>query len=109
MANNTKTPFFVVVMAVVAAMGGLLFGFDTGVISGAIPFLQQDFSNGEIRWQPNPAYEPSELICKRPDDHPELGIVKGEPIYRTFEKNPETFAYVVDPSLKKEAWIDFIP
>ena len=44
MANNTKTPFFVVVMAVVAAMGGLLFGFDTGVISGAIPFLQQDFS-----------------------------------------------------------------
>ena len=44
MANNTKTPFFVVVMAIVAAMGGLLFGFDTGVISGAIPFLQQDFS-----------------------------------------------------------------
>lgn len=30
-------------MAIVAAMGGLLFGFDTGVISGAIPFLQQDF------------------------------------------------------------------
>ncbi len=41
--NNTKTPGFVVVMAIVAAMGGLLFGFDTGVISGAIPFLQQDF------------------------------------------------------------------
>ena len=44
MADNTKTPFFVVIMAVVAAMGGLLFGSDTGVISGAIPFLQQDFS-----------------------------------------------------------------
>lgn len=41
--NNTKTPGFVVIMAIVAAMGGLLFGFDTGVISGAIPFLQQDF------------------------------------------------------------------
>ncbi|NQU54512.1 MAG: sugar porter family MFS transporter [Bacteroidetes bacterium] len=33
----------VVVIATVAATGGLLFGFDTGVISGAIPFFQQDF------------------------------------------------------------------
>jgi len=31
------------VIAIVAAMGGLLFGFDTGVISGAIPFFQKDF------------------------------------------------------------------
>ena len=30
-------------IAIVAAMGGLLFGFDTGVISGAIPFFQKDF------------------------------------------------------------------
>lgn len=43
MANKGKTPFFVIVMAIVAATGGLLFGFDTGVISGAIPFLQKDF------------------------------------------------------------------
>ena len=33
----------VIIIASVAATGGLLFGFDTGVISGAIPFLQQDF------------------------------------------------------------------
>lgn len=31
------------IIAVVAATGGLLFGFDTGVISGAIPFFQKDF------------------------------------------------------------------
>ena len=39
------------VIAVVAATGGLLFGFDTGVISGAIPFFQKDFGidNGMIR------------------------------------------------------------
>lgn len=33
----------VAVIATVAATGGLLFGFDTGVISGAIPFFQEAF------------------------------------------------------------------
>ncbi|MEN8157224.1 MAG: sugar porter family MFS transporter [Bacteroidota bacterium] len=33
----------VIVIASIAATGGLLFGFDTGVISGAIPYLQNYF------------------------------------------------------------------
>lgn len=43
---------FVYIIAVIAATGGLLFGFDTGVISGAIPFFQQDFAidNSMIEW-----------------------------------------------------------
>ncbi|WP_026695553.1 sugar porter family MFS transporter [Peribacillus kribbensis] len=39
--GNTK---FVSLVSLVAAVGGLLFGYDTAVISGAIQFLQEKFS-----------------------------------------------------------------
>lgn len=47
MNNKKYNKNFVIVIAVIAATGGLLFGFDTGVISGAIPFLQKYFSIDE--------------------------------------------------------------
>jgi len=43
----------VVIIAAIAATGGLLFGFDTGVISGAIPFLEKcwgGLDSGIIEW-----------------------------------------------------------
>ena len=41
--NKAKTSPMVLVVAMVAALSGLLFGFDTGVISGALLFLKKDF------------------------------------------------------------------
>ncbi len=66
-------------------------------------------AEGKLTWEANPAYHPSKLICKSPADHPELGIVKNEAIYTTYEKCSETFDYVPMPQLKDETWLNYIP
>lgn len=43
MQSTSKTPFLVYMISVIAAIAGLLFGFDTGIISGALLFIQKDF------------------------------------------------------------------
>src|SRR4030095_1308495 len=40
-AVSVQHPRKVLLIAIVAATGGLLFGFDTGVISGSLPFLKE--------------------------------------------------------------------
>src|SRR5438309_7199997 len=42
--THPTTQGSVALMAAVAALCGLLFGYDTGVISGALLFLKKDFS-----------------------------------------------------------------
>ena len=63
----------------------------------------------ELEWKANPAYQTTELICKRPGHYSALGIEKGKPIYQIFEENPETFLYVPKPQLKEEIWKIFVP
>jgi len=52
MVKNETDYRYAVYLSVVAAMGGLLFGYDTAVISGAIGFLRTHFnlSAGEMGW-----------------------------------------------------------
>ena len=66
-------------------------------------------ADGKLRWESNPYYTESELICKSPEQYPELGIIRGKSIYSTFEQNPETFLYVPHPQYKEELWHNFIP
>jgi MFS transporter, SP family, galactose:H+ symporter len=41
--SEKQVNFFVCLTAATAALAGLLFGFDTGVISGAILFIKGEF------------------------------------------------------------------
>lgn len=46
---DSGSPVYVFLVCIVAALGGLLFGYDTAVISGAIGFLQK-FYNLDPQW-----------------------------------------------------------
>ncbi|WP_165042737.1 glucose-6-phosphate isomerase family protein [Dysgonomonas sp. ZJ709] len=68
------------------------------------------FNNeNKIEWIANPCYNPSELICKSPENYEKLGIEKGKSIYKIFEDDPDTFLYVPRPQLKEEVWKNFTP
>jgi sugar porter (SP) family MFS transporter len=44
MNEKKSNPFLIYGLAIIAALAGLLFGYDTGVISGAILFVRQQFN-----------------------------------------------------------------
>ena len=49
MANTKKTSGYVIFMAIVAAIGGILFGYDTAVISGTTELVKGQFHLTDFR------------------------------------------------------------
>src|SRR5271168_3703774 len=45
-SGRSRAALYTALIAIVAALGGLLFGFDTGVIAGAMLFIVPDFNLG---------------------------------------------------------------
>ena len=50
LGNKVKTPPFVYLLTFFSAIGGFLFGYDTGVISGAMILLRDQFRLNSV-WQ----------------------------------------------------------
>ena len=48
MDNKTGSALYITKVCFVAALGGLLFGYDTAIIAGAIPFLTPHFQLNDI-------------------------------------------------------------
>lgn len=48
--SKEKTPFYVYFLTAFAAIGGFLFGYDTGVISGAMILIKEEFKLSSF-WQ----------------------------------------------------------
>ncbi|XP_059843530.1 proton myo-inositol cotransporter-like isoform X5 [Hypanus sabinus] len=48
--QDSGTPKFVYILSAFAALGGFLFGYDTGVVSGALLLLKKEFALNEL-WQ----------------------------------------------------------
>lgn len=49
MNKDTKSSAFVVIVTSVAALGGLLFGFDIAIITGAVPFIKTYFQMDDLQ------------------------------------------------------------
>ena len=48
--NESGGKFYVITLTIFATIGGLLFGYDTGIISGSMLLIRDDFQLSEI-WQ----------------------------------------------------------
>ena len=76
---------------------------------GGLAFFPRLTAGGQIEWRRNPRYVERRLVERRARAYPELGQVVGEPIYRTFARDPEAVQWVSDPARVARLWEEFEP
>ncbi|XP_064633459.1 proton myo-inositol cotransporter-like isoform X2 [Lineus longissimus] len=81
--DHQSPPGFIYVLAFFASIGGFLFGYDTGVISGAMIFLKQEF-NLDSLWQ--------ELIVSVTIGAAAIFAIAGGVLNNYFGRKPTTLA-----------------
>jgi glucose-6-phosphate isomerase, archaeal len=66
-------------------------------------------TDGEIRWERNSNYLPSQLQQKKARTYPELGLAYTTPIYEYLHRDPEAIQWVSDPARFEQLWPKFEP
>ncbi len=61
----------------------------------------------EIVWEPNPAYQTSDLSVRNARSYPEFGLASGAPMYDLFATAPDSLQWVSQPARVAEAWPRF--
>jgi glucose-6-phosphate isomerase len=87
------------------------YGFEYAEVRarGGLAFFPLLGASGSIEWQANGRYSLRPLVERRARAYPELGLVAGEPIYRTFVRDPEAVQWVSDPARVAHLWEGFEP
>jgi glucose-6-phosphate isomerase len=87
------------------------YGFEYAEVRarGGLAFFPLLAPSGRVEWARNPRYAARPLVERRARAYPELGLVAGEPIYRTFARDPEAVQWVSDPARFASLWEGFEP
>ena len=85
------------------------FEYDEVRARGGLAWFPLLGPSGGVEWEANPRYISRPLVERRARVYPELGLVAGEPIYRTFARDPEAVQWVSDPGRVAHLWPGFEP
>lgn len=85
------------------------FEYDEVRRHGGIAWFPKLGPDGALHFEPNPAYNPSELTVKKPSSYAQLGLEPNVPIYTQYERDPSRFDFVPRPQLAGKAWENFVP